>query len=183
MNYNIISLFLVACAILIALLSLWAQLWVSFGKNQDNSRKISASYGLFWIYTAILFAMAAISIILVRQYWEGLSQQAFILSRPLPQFLEELGFSFLISSFIMGLVNITQSAVSILIKALRGRTAFESLVNEDRIRAAWLFTLAVLALITLAVAWLGIVFCKLWWLGYIVIGCVGIFVYWALHRR
>lgn len=183
MDTSTVGLFLVACGILIALLSLWAQLWMNYGKNKDNGRQIAASYGLFWIYTAILFAMVAISLVLARQYWEGLPQQTYILSRPLSQFMEELGFSFLVSSFIMGLVNITESAVSIFIKAFRGRNAFESLVDENIINKAWLFTLAVLALIILVVTWLGITFCKLYWLGYIGVAVSGVIVFFLLIRR
>jgi hypothetical protein len=181
MDTSTISLFLVACGILIALLSLWAQLWVNFGKSNDTSKQIAASYGLFWIYTAILFAMVAICLVLVRQYWEGLPQQSSILSRPLPQFLEELGFSFLITSFIMGLTNITESAVSIVIKAFKGRSAFESLVTENKISKAWLITMAILALAILIITWLGITFCKLYWLGYILVAISGVIVFIVLN--
>lgn len=181
MDISTVSLFLVACGILIALLSLWAQLWVNFGKSNDNARQIAASYGLFWIYTAILFAMAAVSLVLVKQYWEGLPQQPYILSRPLPQFIEELGFSFLVSSFIMGLANITESAVSIVIKAFKGRNAFEPLVNENKISKAWLITIAIIALVILIVTWLGITFCKLYWLGYIGVVVSGVVAFLLLN--
>ena len=184
MDQSAVALFLVACGVLIALLSLWAQLWANYGKNQGNGRKIAASYGLFWIYTAILFAMVAVSLVLVKQYWEGLPQQTFVLGRPLPQFIEELGFSFLVSSFIMGFANITESAVSIFIKAFKRKTAFESLVEEDSISKAWLLTLAIMALATLIFTWLGITFCKFYWLGYILVVASGVIVFfWIIRSR
>jgi len=57
---------LTATGILLAVLSLWALLWVSFtrGGEDVDSKKRAATIGLFWIYCSIAIAVVAFGLLL-----------------------------------------------------------------------------------------------------------------------
>jgi len=154
------SYLLIGGAILIALLSLWAQLWVSFGSSRGRGEQVSATLGLFWIYMAIAIAMLGFGFLLVGKYWEG----------SLPFDTSELSFGFLMSSFIMGLANIFQSTVSVFSKGKRNKTAFDSLFEHPpELNRRRLLKLVGFALSLLIVSYLG-VSCNHWfWSGYALI--------------
>lgn len=164
---------LVVSAILIAILSLWAQLWVGFGGNKDRSRQVSATLGLFWIYMAILIALLGLGLLLVGRYWEG--SLFFDTSK--------LCFGFIITSFIMGLVNITQSTVSVFSKGKRNKTAFDPLFEQvPELNKRRLLKLVGFAISLLIVSYLGVAYSHSIWLGYVPILILGIYEYRQLHR-
>lgn len=164
---------LVGAAILIALLSLWAQLWVSFGGSGGRGKQVSATLGLFWIYMAMVIAMLGLGLLLVGKYWEG--SLCFDTS--------ELCFGFLMTSFIMGLANIFESTVSVFLKGKRNKTAFDPLFEQPpELNRRRLLKLAGLALSLLIVSCLG-VSCNHWfWLGYVLILGFAIHEYRKLIR-
>lgn len=181
-----INLLLIAGGVIIALLSLWAQLWVSYGSHEDEStilrRRINASYGLLWIYIAISYALIGVTIFIIARFWENMPLEESFLSRSLKQFIDELGLSFLCTSFIMGFANIAESIVSIILKGLRQEDAFQPLTESTKVKRGWIITLVVLALAILTATWLGITFCKGWFYLYIVIAIIGIFLFGLTNR-
>jgi hypothetical protein len=112
---------LAGAAVLVALLSLWANLWISFGRNKDDAdrRKAATSLGLFWIYCATVVALLAIGLVLLGKYWEGASDCW-------RDMIHGLGFAFLITAYLMSLLNMFESSFSIFYKASKGLTAFDS---------------------------------------------------------
>lgn len=165
---------LVVAAILIAILSLWAQLWISFGGNKDRIKQVSATLGLFWIYMAILIAMVGLGLLLVGRYWEG----SFCFDT------SELCFGFLMTSFIMGLVNILQSTVSVFSKGKRNKTAFDPLFEQmPELNKRRLLKLVGFALSLLIVSYLGVAYRHWLWSGYAPILILAFYEYRQLHRR
>lgn len=167
---------LVAAGILIAILSLWAQLWVGFGGNKDNRddvKLVSATLGLFWIYMAILIAMIGLALVLVGRYWEG----GFIFDT------SEICFGFIMTSFIMGLANIFESTLSIFLKGRRNKTAFDPRFEHVPELKCRLVKLVGFALSLLLVSCLGVALNHLFWLGYVAILIWAVFEYVQLHRH
>lgn len=172
-------------AVLIALLSLWANLWVSFGRSgklDDNSeierRKASATLGLIWIYSAILISLMSVAFILMGKYWENLSQCW-------RDFFGELGFSFLITAFIMAIINMFESTWSAFWKGLRGITAFHSYPGFEVDRLNWCLLSRVSAIIVflLTCSSLGVmVDHRLWW-GYLLVFAFAAYTYLGLTKR
>lgn len=161
---------LVAAGVLIALLSLWAQLWVNFGKK-DRITQHTASIGLLWIYLSIVIAMASIGVVLIGEYWEGLTTwNISVFNKDLKTFLFDLGFGFLVTSFLMGIANMTESAVSIVYKGQHGKTAFDSIPDKAPSPSKYRKTLRTLLLIALTLLIIS-VFGSIWnhwvYLGYI----------------
>lgn len=107
-----------AAAILLAILSLWAKLWVDFAKKEEEdgySKRVFATIGIFWIYLAIFIAMLALAM--------SVSKEFFSVD------LSKAAEGLIIASFLMGLVNIAESIVSIWWKVHLDKTAFEA--TED----------------------------------------------------
>ncbi|HEY49715.1 MAG TPA: hypothetical protein G4O13_06695 [Dehalococcoidia bacterium] len=109
---------LTATGILLAVLSLWALLWVSFtrGGEDVDSKKRAATIGLFWIYCSIAIAVVAFGLLLASKLF-GCGCPASHARR--------IGEGFLSASFAMAATSVLQSLVSIAVKASRGKTAFD----------------------------------------------------------
>ena len=111
---------LTATGLLIAVLSLWAQLWAHFGTISHDacmrSRRDAASLGLFWIYTAIAIAVVAFGLLLTNMLSLNLSWRDHI---------ERIAQGFVVTALLMGLANVAESAVSVLCKVWKGGTAFD----------------------------------------------------------
>lgn len=165
------SYLLVGGAILIALLSLWAQLWFSFGSSRGRGEQVSATLGLFWIYMAIAIAMLGFGLLLVGKYWEG--SLCFDIS--------ELSFGFLMTAFIMGLANIFQSTVSVFSRGKRNKTAFDPLFEHPpELNRRRLLKLVGLASSLLLVSYLGVSINHWFWSGYLLILGFAIYEYQKL---
>jgi len=167
---------LIAAAILVTILSVWAQIWINRTSDENEGKKITASLGLFWIYMAILYAMTAIAFVLVGQYWEGLSYSC-------KSIMTDFGFGCFITAFIMGLVNIGESTLSAFIKGWRRQVAFDSLGDSIKLDRGWYIKLAVLALSIFIISTLGVIFYHWVYLGYIIIAGYGAFQYYRLVCR
>lgn len=164
---------LVAAGILIAILSLWAQLWVGFGGDKDKIKQVSATLGLFWIYMAILIAMIGLGLLLMGRYWEG----SFCFDT------SDLCFGFIMTAFIMGLANIFESTVSIFLKGRRNKTAFDPRFEHVPELKCRLLKLIGFALSLLLVSCLGVALNHLFWLGYVPIVIWASYEYVQLHRH
>ena len=145
-----------ASGILIAVLSLWAQLWYRYADHgrdgRDEAILRSASLGLFWIYMAILIALLAFGLTALKVLfgWHSL----------------EIAAGFGIASFLMGLLNIGESTISLFIKVGRGKTAFGAMfeaTKETVIR--WRSLMAVFAAFLCAFSMLGMVYHHAWFFG------------------
>jgi cell division protein FtsX len=60
MDYLTVKLDPSAIGILLAVLALWAQLWVGYSKAKSVERQRVVTIGLVWIYCAIFFGFIAI---------------------------------------------------------------------------------------------------------------------------
>lgn len=165
-------------AVLITVLALWANLWVSFARSdaQDSNiekrhKKTSATLGIFWIYTATLIALVSVAFVLMGKYWVDLpsGQQ---------NWCSQLGFGFLMTAVIMALLNIFESALSVLFKGLRGKTAFDSLSGVESEKLWIYFTIEiVIILMLLAFSTMGVLECHRWWWFYILPVIIGACVF------
>ena len=176
------SYLLASVAVLVALLSLWAQGWVNFAvakepykkkstTAEEARKKASATLGLFWIYIAVFFAMVGIGLLLVEDL-VGLSICT-----------SQIAMGCIITSFLMGLANIVESIVSTFRKVKRGKTIFDTLFKEEEVRKRWLVCIIVIA-ISLFLVSLFWVSCRGWiWLGYLLIVVAAICKYCKLTRE
>ena len=108
--------------ILLAVLSLWALLWVSFTRDGEGgeSKKRTAAIGLFWIYCAITIAVVALGLLLWSEFFGCACPNSHA---------RRIAEGLLVASFAMGITNVFQSAISIGIKIWRGKTAFDAMVE------------------------------------------------------
>lgn len=164
-------------AILIALMSLWAQSWVKYGESSSETEKrdrtrASATVGIIWIYMAIVIAVLSLCALLAGKYWEGGLDWAF-----------EWGFGFLITAVLMCFINILESTIHLFNKAMHGKTYFEHHggINPKIIKEMTIKSL-IIVLITLTISLLGVIVNHwLWWL-YLPLAVFALITYWkAIH--
>ena len=105
-----------------AVLSLWALLWVSFTRDGEGgvSKKRTAAIGLFWIYCAITIAVVALGLLLWSEFFGCACPNSHA---------RRIAEGLLVASFAMGITNVFQSAISIGIKIWRGKTVFDAKVE------------------------------------------------------
>ena len=111
--------FIAVAAILIALMSLWAQTGVKYGESSNDIKKrdrirASATAGLLWIYMAIAIAVLSLCALLAGKYWEGGLDWVF-----------EWGFGFLSAAIVMCFISVLESTIHLFNKAMQGKTHFE----------------------------------------------------------
>jgi hypothetical protein len=128
-----VGAFLTATALLVAILLVWAPLWVNTYKiYKDRIREYSyytakerknietgVSLGIAWIYLAILFALVAFSLTTWQVFSSG--------SKEIP--LAAVGF--LVASLSMAIVQILQSFLSAACKFWKGKVFDEPLHSID----------------------------------------------------
>lgn len=111
------------CAILIAILSLWAQLTVRISQNQDITKQKLSTLSLFWIYMAILCSLVALGFLFYARVGQLLDF--------LPKFiLYRIGLGLMLASFLMGSIHVFESVVTLAIKIKRNLNLYNSLVND-----------------------------------------------------
>lgn len=179
-DYNYL---LVGAAVLVAVLSLWANLWAGFGRSGDDEHqrqltKASATLGLFWIYSATIIALLALAFILIGQYKEGLCQWW-------RDFFHDLGFGFLIAGFIMAIINMLESAWSVYHKVSCDLTAFDPYPGFDAadVNRRLLCEIFCIVLLLLAVSVFGKMLDPWFWSGYLLILGYGYYIYRRITSR
>jgi len=157
-------------AVLIAVLSLWAQLWYRYADHSKTSDKpkailVSATFGLFWIYIAILLALIALAMLISQALfdWDIVS----------------CAQGFIITSFLMGFLNIADSTYSILIKVHKDMTAFQPLLHVESIASlkCWFCVTILFALLLLLFSVLATMLSRWWFVGDLVIILIGFLLY------
>ena len=127
-----VSSLLIGTAILVAVLSIWALGWIVIGKNGDTNRKLFISLRLFWIYIAIIFAMLAITLSLIKVHVEGLAEiKIHFLDTTLKEFTFQLAFSCFITAFIVGFVNIVESTILIAFAGWKNKGLLDFIANNS----------------------------------------------------
>lgn len=150
-------------AILVTLLSLWAQSWVRLGSNVNRGelrqrKQASATIGLLWVYMATVIAILAIGLFLIGRYWEG--------SEGSLDWVFEWGIGFLIVAFLMGLANMAESTLLLFLRICKGKTAFDASfgVDSSKLGKKLSIKLAVIVLSLLVVSISGVVYAHwIWW--------------------
>jgi heme/copper-type cytochrome/quinol oxidase subunit 2 len=92
--------------ILIAVLALWAQLWVGYSKPDNVPRKRVVSIGLSWIYFAIFFGFFAFVATLL----------IFSSNKSVNNFQTKFADICFLTSLILGLISIGHSAFTLIFK-------------------------------------------------------------------
>jgi len=165
---------LVVTGILVGLQVIWAQFWASQGRKTAD-KQTSATLGLYWTYVAIIIAMSGLAMLLIGKYWEGtISWPAF-----------ELGFSFFITSFLMGMANMAESLLS-LITRVRGReTAFDSNIGIETAKLnGWLLLrIAGIVVLLFIVSILGVLFSHWLWWSFVVVALLAFWQYSKLISK
>jgi len=174
MNYA--SYVLTATGILIAVLSLWAQLWYRYadygkkadGNEPDHSIQVTTTLGIIWIYSAILLSFFSFGLLISGTFfgWHTL----------------RFGIGLTISAFIMGLINIAESTFSKLFKVTKGKTFSESLLeigkNQNIQAMLWVILLMLLFIALLCLfSILAVFFTPLWLVGDLVLILIGLTLY------
>jgi hypothetical protein len=122
---------LIGAAILVVILSIWALGWITIGKDGDTNRKSFISLRLFWIYSAIIFAMLAITLSIIKVHVEGLAEiKIHFLDTTLKEFTIQLAFSCVITAFIMGFVNIVDSTILVVVAGWKNKGLSDFITNN-----------------------------------------------------
>lgn len=116
-------------AIIVALLSLWAQLTVRLINEQSYpSRKKAATLSLYWIYLAIAIAMGALILWLLQTSQFKFTPYFF------PKYFVGLGFIF--TPIVMICMSVLESIITMFAKGWQNKTAFDPL---GRFESPWLY--------------------------------------------
>jgi hypothetical protein len=136
MDYLTVKLDPSAICILLAVLALWAQLWVGYSKAKSVERQRVVTIGLVWIYCAIFFGFIAIiaSVLESRGTVETIRIN-----------IEGICF---VTSLVMGLISVGESVVTLAMKLKSGKTHDElSGISEENYRKSFYYIVILVSLI------------------------------------
>ena len=118
--------FLPLFAIIVASTALWARLSVSIGQRGDDTQKITTSVGLLWDYMTILTAIMALGFFYLIE-----SLPEMVTKMPVLRFfIFRITLGFAMTTFVMIVLRVIESILSLTIKGLRKKNLFESNIND-----------------------------------------------------
>lgn len=161
---------LIGSVSLIIILSIWALNLIVIGKNSNTGGTSLISLRLFWLYVAVVFAMVAIILSLIKVHFEGLSGiEIYIANIILKEFIYSVAFSCTITAFIMGFTSIVESTIFVAIQGCKNKILSDSATNAIRVSKIWFIVLAVIAILILVLSLLAVIFNEWFVIGIIAI--------------